>query len=349
MKRWLLIAATLLAVAFLTLTVVNASWLAPVPVGNPKLIAHRGLYQLYDHEGVGRDTCTADRIEQPQHDYLENTTRSIRRAARLGASMVEVDIAPTKDGEIAVFHDWTVDCRTNGSGDVRELTMEQLKALDAGHGYTADGGKTYPFRGQAVGAIPALAEAIEAIERKKLIYNFKSGDAGEADLLVAKLRKAGRDPATSGDGFYGAPEPVARIRELVPEAWAFATAEARACSKDYVLTGWTGLLPDSCKGGTMIIPLNYQWAFWGWPNRLIARMEEHGGQVIVMGPYADNAATGLTLPEQLGEIPDSFNGWIWVEDGWNVIPARFPRLDDRQDPQLRAAQDTLERRRADQD
>ena len=97
----------------------------------------------------------------------------------------------------------------------------------------------------------------------------------------------------------------------------------------------------------MVIPLNYQWAFWGWPNRLIERVEEHGGRVIVTGPYdSDEPAVGLTLPEQLGEIPSSFNGYIWVEDAFTVIPARVPRLDNRNQTQIDAAEAALEKRRA---
>ncbi len=65
----------------------------------------------------------------------------------MGADMVEIDVAPTADGQMAVFHDWTVDCRTEGKGNVRDKTMAELKQLDPGYGYTADGGKTFPLRG----------------------------------------------------------------------------------------------------------------------------------------------------------------------------------------------------------
>lgn len=132
-------AALFLAVAILLLTFVNATWIADKPLGGPKLIAHRGVAQQFSREGVDNDTCTATRIEPPVHDYLENTTRSMQAAALMGADMVEVDIAPTADGRIAVFHDWTVDCRTEDKGETRSKTLAELQALDPGHGYTADG------------------------------------------------------------------------------------------------------------------------------------------------------------------------------------------------------------------
>jgi glycerophosphoryl diester phosphodiesterase len=178
------------------------------------------------------------------------------------------------------------------------------------------------------------------------MYNFKSGDAAEADLLAAKLSQTGRDPVAKGDAFYGHPDPINRIRELYPDVWAWSPQEARECSEAYVMLGWSGILPESCKGRTMIIPVNYQWAFWGWPNRLIARMEEHGGKVLVIGPAGEDKPRGLTLPEQLGEIPDSFNGYVWVEDGFNIIPALIQRFDDRTQDEIDAGFAALAARRA---
>lgn len=336
-----------LALAFLALTITNASWLAPYPAGAPKLIDHRGFYQLYDKAGVGRDTCTADRIYEPYHRYLENTVDSVLRSQKMGAWMVEVDVAPTRDGELVVWHDWTLDCRTDGSGNVRDATLEELKALDIGYGYTADGGKTYPFRGQFVGAMPTFEEVASALpKRGKLMINFKSKDPAEADLLAAKMKAVGRDPVKAGDAFYGHTGPINRIRELYPDVWAWNQQKAKACSQDYVAYGWTGYLPESCRGETMIVPLNYQWAFWGWPNRLIARMEEYGGEIIVVGPVGGDRPRGLTLPEQLTEIPASFNGYVWVEDGFTALPALFPRFDDRSQEEIDAAEAALERRRA---
>lgn len=346
MKRWAGRLALVAAVAFLGLTLLNASWLAPEPKGAVKLIAHRGVYQLFDQTGLERDTCTAVRIEPPVHDYLENTVRSMQAAQRLTAQMVEVDIAPTADGRIAVFHDWTVDCRTDGKGATRDLTMAELKALDIGYGYTADGGKTFPFRGQGVGMMPTLEEALAALPKTPILFNFKSKDPAEADLLARLLREAGRDVEGIGDGFYGDTAPVERIARHFPKAWAWSKAKARACSEDYVMLGWSGYLPESCRGGTLIVSLDTQWAFWGWPNRLSARMEAAGGRVLLIGAQDSDAAPGgVSLPEQLGEVPASFNGYLWVEDIWTVGPALRPGRDRRSNAEAVVAEEGLERRR----
>jgi len=346
MKYWLGRLALFVAVAILLLTFVNASWLAPTPVGGVKLIAHRGVSQLFDHQGVERGTCTANRIEPPVHDYQENTVRSMEAAARMGADVVEIDIAPTADGRIAVFHDWAVDCRTEGKGEIRSKTLAELQALDISHGYTADGGKTFPFRGRRKDRLPSLEEALAALPNTPILFNFKGKDPREADQLAAALKAARRNVVERRDAFYGAPGTVERIRSHFPNAWTTIKEQAKACTTDYLIYGWTSIVPESCRDGTIFVPLNYQWAFWGWPNRLIQRMQGVNARVIVIGDYGSDAGTGLTLPEQLGEIPSTFNGYVWVDDIWTVGPALRPGRDIRNEAQVKAAEAGLARRRA---
>ncbi|MFG3757139.1 glycerophosphodiester phosphodiesterase family protein, partial [Klebsiella pneumoniae] len=75
-------------------------------------------------------------MRPPTHPYLENTIASLQAAFAAGADIAEVDVHPTTDGQFAVFHDWTLDCRTNGSGVTREHAMAELRTLDIGYGYT---------------------------------------------------------------------------------------------------------------------------------------------------------------------------------------------------------------------
>jgi glycerophosphoryl diester phosphodiesterase len=83
------------------------------PGSNVVLVAHRGAV------GPG----------QP-----ENTLAAFRLAIASGAEAIEIDLRGTKDGEIVVIHDATVDRTTNGSGAVAEQTLAQLRQLDAGRG-----------------------------------------------------------------------------------------------------------------------------------------------------------------------------------------------------------------------
>ena len=66
--------------------------------------------------------------------YGENTIHSFRKALDEVADGFEFDVRRCGDGTIVVVHDHTVDRTTNGTGRVAELTYEQLRVLDAGHG-----------------------------------------------------------------------------------------------------------------------------------------------------------------------------------------------------------------------
>ena len=66
--------------------------------------------------------------------YLENTMEAFKAALTLDVDQLETDVRITRDGELVLIHDATVDRTTNGSGKVCELTLAELKALDAGNG-----------------------------------------------------------------------------------------------------------------------------------------------------------------------------------------------------------------------
>lgn len=64
----------------------------------------------------------------------ENTLRSFARAEQEGLDLVELDLHLSKDGALVIMHDAEVDRTTDGSGAVADLTLAELRALDAGQG-----------------------------------------------------------------------------------------------------------------------------------------------------------------------------------------------------------------------
>jgi glycerophosphoryl diester phosphodiesterase len=101
--------------------------------------------------------------------YPENTIYAFEQSVtKHRADVVELDIHTTRDGELVVIHDDTVDRTTDGTGRVDSLYMDEIRELDAGYRFTADGGRTYPYRGKGL-RIPALREVFEA---------FRGNDTG---------------------------------------------------------------------------------------------------------------------------------------------------------------------------
>lgn len=346
MKAWARRIGFVLALTFLVLTFVNASWLAESPRGYVKLVAQRGLTQLPGGDAAG--DCTARAIEPPVHDFIENTLPALAQAKRLGAQMIAVDIAPTADGRFVLFRDAALDCRTDGKGPVSAQTLAQLQALDAGFGYSPDGGRTYPLRGLGQGLIPSLEDALATAGDTALLFNLRFADAASATRFVAALQAAGRDPVARGDGFSGPDEALAPLHAAWPSALVHSEAQAQACTRAYLWQGWLGLTPAVCRNSMIAIPLNRQWAFAGWPNRLQARMAAAGATVMLIGPTADKPR-GLDLPEQVGQIPASFTGYVSVDDMWSVGPALRPAYNKRNPREQAELVKALDVRRAARD
>jgi glycerophosphoryl diester phosphodiesterase len=308
----------------------NASWLAPMPEGKPRLLAHRGVAQTFSHAGLGRDDCTATRMDPPKHPYLENTIASLAESFRLGADIAEIDIHPTTDGQFAVFHDWTLDCRTDGHGVTREHAMAELKKLDIGYGYTADGGKTFPFRGKGVGSMPSLDEVLAAFPDKGLLINVKGNTTREGDQLAARMAKLPPERRKLLMIYGSAGRPTAAMRARLPDVAAMDKAQLKTCALRYIALGWSGYMPRSCRHTIIVVPINYSWLLWGWPNRFLARMQAAGSPVFVAGPYhRGEEIGGVNTQEQLGRLPRDYRGGIWTDEIEVVAPLVKAKLGEK--------------------
>lgn len=137
---------------------------APVPL----VIAHRGGAQL-----------------RP-----ENTLAAFEHALALGADVLEMDVRASAEGEIVVIHDATVERTTDGSGPVAALTLVELAKLDAGYRWSADGGRSHPFRGHGL-RVPALAQVLARFPRARMNIEIKPADPAVAAALCTLIRRSG--------------------------------------------------------------------------------------------------------------------------------------------------------------
>jgi len=91
----------------------------------------------------------------------ENTLAAIHQAIEVGADAVEFDVRCTKEREVVLMHDATVDRTTNGSGAVSEMTVTQIAALDAGaHKGEAYAGEPVPLLRDALAVLKGRATAV---------------------------------------------------------------------------------------------------------------------------------------------------------------------------------------------
>lgn len=120
----------------------------------------------------------------------ENTLAALGGARGLGADAVELDVRLSRDGEVVIIHDPTLDRTTDASGPVHGYTARELAAVDAGARFTTDGGRTFPFRGRKVG-VPRLVDVLEALPSDlPLLIETKEAAALEPTVRVLELAGA---------------------------------------------------------------------------------------------------------------------------------------------------------------
>lgn len=141
----------------------------------------------------------------------ENTLAAFVLAKEQGADGIELDTKLSADGEVVVFHDRTVDRTTQGKGRVNQLTLAQLRQLDAGMW------KGQSFKGEK---IPTLAEVFEVVGGKMIINieltNYFSMSDGLPEQVVKLVRKHKLEDSVMFSSFLSMN--LAEVRKLCPEA-----------------------------------------------------------------------------------------------------------------------------------
>lgn len=192
-----------------------------------------------------------------EHEAPTNTLYAFKRAAKLGADMLELDVQSTSDEKLVVMHNATVDETTDGTGKVVKQTLKQIKALDAAYWFVPGQGTTpdldedvYTLRGARHGkpsvkgyintdfAIPTLRKVFKTFPDTPINIEIKgTSDANTASykrnarLLAAFLNDVGRCDVivTSFND-----EALAYFHTLAPQ---IAMAPGRNALTQYLLSG----------------------------------------------------------------------------------------------------------------
>ena len=120
----------------------------------------------------------------------ENTMEAFRLGIEAGAGGLELDVHLTRDGRVVVIHDPTVDRTTGGTGAVAEMTLDELRALDAGHRFNPDDGADFPYRGRNV-RVPTLAEVLRVFPGVVVNIDMKADRPAIEASVLRVLREAG--------------------------------------------------------------------------------------------------------------------------------------------------------------
>lgn len=154
--------------------------------------------------------------------WPENSLLAFRNALALGADFLELDVHLSRDGEVMVIHDATLDRTTDGSGPVREHTAAELRAL-----HLKDGGAP------TAEPVPTLDEvvALAAAGKRQMLLEIKTDDRkrrypGIEEKVMAVLDRHRFTSLAIVMAFER--ETWRRVREIRPDARAGALYSARA-------------------------------------------------------------------------------------------------------------------------
>src|SRR5260221_1812627 len=115
----------------------------------------------------------------------ENTFAAFRRALAMGVAFIETDLQLSRDARLVAIHDATVNRTTNGQGTVHDMTLAELRRLDAGSWFGSE------FSGER---IPTIEEILQFAKKHDVVFYLEmkpSGSWGGEHSLISALRDSG--------------------------------------------------------------------------------------------------------------------------------------------------------------
>ncbi|NKY07561.1 glycerophosphodiester phosphodiesterase [Cellulomonas hominis] len=226
----------------------------------------------------------------------QNTLAAFEAAWRAGAASIEIDIQPTADGQVVVIHDETVDATTDGQGVVTQMSLDALRALDAGSWFAA------AYAGQRV---PTFAEVLELLVRRPgldLLLELKGPwTVDQVRPVTDAIRAAGLADRVIGQSFW--PESVRALAEADPGLRrGLLVFEVEDPAGLVALCADLGVVTCNPSGPLLLAD----------PG-LVARLHDAGLQVMVWTlnePEHWAAAAALGVDAVITDRPDRLAGWL---------------------------------------
>jgi glycerophosphoryl diester phosphodiesterase len=160
-----------------------------------------------------------------------DTLYAFEKAVELGVDVLEMDAHITRDGQIVLMHDEEVNRTTDGTGLVEEMTLGELKQLDAAYKWSNDGGQTFPYRGQGI-RVPTLEELFQKFPQMRYVIEIKLTENPIDRPLCDLIREHNMQDKVMVASFHD--EAMRKFRETCPD---IATSASRTEVRNFVLLG----------------------------------------------------------------------------------------------------------------
>lgn len=191
----------------------------------------------------------------------ENTLAAFRKAIALGADYVEIDIRATRDGQLVIMHDRTVDRTTNGSGEVKNLDFATIRSLDAGSKFDVK------YAGEKV---PTLDEVLRLCRGKINVYLDHKEAPTEQVFAAVKKHKMEKQVVV-----YNGVEGLKEWKKLAPQLPVMPSVP-NEFRREGGMADFTKILPAEVLDGNLV----------EWTEDLVRQAHAVGAKVYVdnLGP-----------------------------------------------------------------
>ena len=234
----------------------------------------------------------------------ENTLLAFDHAVSMGVDGLECDVQLSRDGEVVVIHDPTVQRTTDGTGAVKDLTADELARLDAGAQFGAD--RRWPYRGHGLG-IPTFRSLLKRYRDLPFVVEVKSDQPAVADRALAVIREAGAEDRVIVAAFSHAV--VAHVRRVAPH---IPTSGSRPEVQSALLRSWLWRKPRLTGYRLLQVPFRFR-----------------GRQVLTRGYVRAARRAGIPVHSWIVDLPEDLQAII----DWGVTGL----ISDRPDLAVEAA------------
>lgn len=231
-----------------------------------------------------------------------NTMYAFEQAAALGVDVLEMDLHITRDGVLVLNHDETVDRTTDGTGNIEDMTLAEIQALDAGYDWSPDDGQTFPYRGTGL-TIPTLEDVFRNFPGYRMTIEIKKTAGSMADPFCRMIRANNMQDQVLVASFHD--ERMQEFRQVCPEV---ATSSARQETTVFVLLSKAFL-------GRFYSPAFYS-----------LQVPEESGGITVMTSRFVRAAHGRNLRVEPWTIDDPVQMQQYIDWGVDGIITDRPDL-----------------------
>jgi glycerophosphoryl diester phosphodiesterase len=188
----------------------------------------------------------------------ENTLPAFELALQQGADAIELDVKLCADSEVVVLHDQTVDRTTDGTGDIRQLSLAEIKKLDAGSHFDI------AFQGET---IPTLAEVFEAVGRRTYINIELTNYASLLDSLPEQVARLVKQNSVQDRVLFSSFNPIALIKAhrhlpVVPIGLLAQPGKSGALARSWLgrLIGYYALHPEHSDVTRGLVESCHRWS-----------------------------------------------------------------------------------------